>query len=81
MTIKPVFAALLLGALNLYAVGAHAEAKSERPDIQQVLSVTEDQGDSALCSIVNSHLTYLDSHGQQHVFDYRKFSSNCLEGS
>lgn len=79
MNIKPVCIALLFGALNITALGA--QANTDHPDIRQVISVTEDAGSSPLCGIVNSHLTYLDSHGQEQVFDYRKFSSNCLEGS
>jgi len=81
MNTKTVYAACLFAALNICTFAARAEASASQPDIQHVVSVTEDAGSSAICRIVNSHLTYLDSQGQQHVFDYRKFSSHCYEGS
>jgi len=81
MHTKTIYAACLFAALNICTFAARAEANVSRPDIHQVVSVTEDAGSSAICGIVNAHLTYLDSQGQQHVFDYRKFSSNCYEGS
>ncbi|MGY2288763.1 DUF2790 domain-containing protein [Pseudomonas sp. SDO528_S397] len=71
--------ALLLCALSAFTLAAQANTPS--PDIHQVVSISEDASSGPLCSIVNSHLTYLDAQGQSHVLDYRKFASNCLEGS
>jgi hypothetical protein len=81
MNTKAVYAACLFAALNVCTLSARAEANDSHPDIHQVVSITEDAGSSAVCGIVDSHLTYLDSQGQSHVFDYRKFASNCFEGS
>jgi hypothetical protein len=80
MTIKATYASCLFALLTGLSIAAHAETNASQPDIHQVVSITEESG-GALCGIVNSHLTYLDSQGQRHVLDYRKFSSNCLEGS
>ncbi|NIL20328.1 DUF2790 domain-containing protein [Pseudomonas sp. AN3A02] len=81
MNLKATSAACLFAALTGLSITGHAETTASQPDIHQVVSITEEAGSSALCGIVNSHLTYLDSQGQRHVLDYRKFSSNCLEGS
>ncbi|QJI36925.1 DUF2790 domain-containing protein [Pseudomonas sp. ADAK13] len=80
MNLKATYAACLFAALTGLSVAAHAETTASQPDIHQVVSISEEAG-GALCGIVNSHLIYLDSEGQRHVLDYRKFASNCLEGS
>ena len=67
-------------ALGLLALtfGAHAEA-SQKPDIQRVLSTTEDAHSG--CGVVNARMTYLDSKGQTQVLDYMKFTDTCGDGN
>ncbi|UII71864.1 DUF2790 domain-containing protein [Pseudomonas sp. HN11] len=69
---------LIAVSLLAFAVNAHADVKP-KPDIQRVLATVEDGGTS--CGIVNARMTYLDSHGQKQVLDYKKFADNCAEGS
>ncbi len=66
-------------AVTLLAFAVNTPAKAQpKPDIQQVLNTVED-GNGA-CAIVNAHMTYLDSHGQKQVLDYKKFADSCAEG-
>lgn len=71
---KPLIAAALL---TLTAT-AHAGV-TPKPDIQSVLSTTEDTRSG--CGIVNARMTYLDSKGQTQVLDYMKFTDNCSDGN
>lgn len=68
---------IALGLLAL-TLGTHAEA-SQKPDIQRVLSTTEDARSG--CGVVNARMTYLDSKGQAQVLDYMKFTDTCGDGN
>ena len=69
---------LIAVSLLAFTVNAHADVQPKL-DIQRVLTTVEDT--NGACAIVNAHMTYLDSHGQQQVLDYKKFADNCAEGS
>ncbi|WP_010489048.1 DUF2790 domain-containing protein [Pseudomonas sp. S9] len=83
MNPKAIATAGLFAALNICTLSAHAEAKvtpqtysyGTQLDISKVLSLTEDNAPQ--CGIVNAQMTYLDSHNQIHVLDYRKVAENC----
>lgn len=45
---------------------------------KKVLSSTQDAASS--CGVVSSHLTYLNSQGQQQMLDYSGFSYVCNQG-
>ena len=69
----------LITALGLvFTLNAHADTKP-KPDIQRIVATVEDN--AASCGVVNTHMTYLDSHGQKHVLNYSKFADNCADGS
>lgn len=72
---KTLIAACLLAT----SFTAHAGGVSHKPDIQRVLSTTEDTRSG--CGVVNAHLTYLDSNGQKQVLDYMKFTDDCGDGN
>ncbi|NWA02086.1 DUF2790 domain-containing protein [Pseudomonas gingeri] len=82
MKLKALCTAGLFSALSILAVVAPAQASahsaSAKPDIQHVLSVVTDG--TGNCGVVNAHMTYLDSRGQQGTFDYRKFA-DCDQGN
>ncbi|MDB5980785.1 MAG: hypothetical protein JWQ69_1800 [Pseudomonas sp.] len=84
MNLKAIYATCLFAALNVCAISAHADVKSEprtagsHLDIKKVLSSTKDASSS--CSVVGSHLTYLDSQGQKQMLDYSTFSDVCNQG-
>ncbi|MFP3494602.1 DUF2790 domain-containing protein [Pseudomonas sp. SIMBA_059] len=71
---KPLIAAALLAL----TATAHAGV-TPKPDIQRVLSTTEDTRSG--CGIVNARMTYLDSKNQTQVLDYMKFTDNCGDGN
>ncbi|NWD77405.1 DUF2790 domain-containing protein [Pseudomonas gingeri] len=87
MNRKAVYAACLFAALNICTFSARAEAQVQPQtytygtslDVHKVLSMTEEEG--AACSVINARMTYLDSQGQEHILDYRKFADRCNEGS
>ncbi|MGY2202409.1 DUF2790 domain-containing protein [Pseudomonas gingeri] len=83
MKLKAFIATGLFCALSVLAVIAPVQAASQsasaKPDIQRVLSVVTDA--TGGCGVVNAHMTYLDSHGEQHSLDYGKFANNCNLGS
>ncbi|MCQ2028941.1 DUF2790 domain-containing protein [Stutzerimonas zhaodongensis] len=86
MTFKTFTAACLLTVLSVGALPAMAQgnAKSEtysygtQLDISQVISLTEDAGQ--VCGLVNAHLSYLDSVGEQRGLTYLKQAANCNDG-
>ncbi|MCS4248372.1 MULTISPECIES: DUF2790 domain-containing protein [unclassified Pseudomonas] len=69
---------LIAVSLLAFAVNAHADMKP-KPDIQRVLSTTEDT--RAGCGVVDARMTYLDSKGQTQVLAYKKFTDNCGDGN
>ncbi|OPA94978.1 hypothetical protein BFW87_13055 [Pseudomonas fluorescens] len=71
---KTLIAASLLAASFTAHAGIH-----HKPDIQRVLSTTEDARSG--CGVVNAHLTYLDSKGQTQVLNYLKFTDECGDGN
>lgn len=71
-----LIASSLFALLNVAAFSAQASPKL---DVQQVLSTVDDGG--AACGVVNARMTYLDSHGQKRVFEYKKFADSCNEGN
>ncbi|WLH85154.1 DUF2790 domain-containing protein [Pseudomonas sp. FP2338] len=71
---KTLIAASLLGL----TFTAHAEA-SHKPDIQRVLSTTEDTRSG--CGVVNARMTYLNSKGDTQVLAYMKFTDQCGDGN
>ena len=75
MNIKTISAACLFAALNIGAISAHA---STHRDIQKVVAHSTES--SASCEAVNNNLTYLDSKGQTHSFDYLTLSDECNQG-
>ncbi|NVZ99423.1 DUF2790 domain-containing protein [Pseudomonas gingeri] len=89
MNTKAIYAACLFAALNICTLSARAEAQTQAQpetysygthlDVRKVLSLTQEAGPE--CSVVNARMSYLDSQGQQHILDYRKFSDICHEGS
>ena len=84
MNRKAVYAACLFAALNVCFLAARAEAADNvrnytygtQLDIKKVLSTSQDAAPS--CGVVNAQLTYLDSHDQTQVLNYRTTASNCL---
>lgn len=67
-------------AIGLLALtfGALAHA-SQKPDIQRVLSTTEDARSG--CGVVNAQMNYLDSKGRAQVLEYMKFTDTCGDGN
>ncbi|NWB52992.1 DUF2790 domain-containing protein [Pseudomonas sp. F8002] len=78
MNRNTLIASSLFALLNVAVFSAHVQA-SPKLDVQQVLSTVDDGG--AACGVVNARMTYLDSHGQKRVFEYKKFADSCNEGS
>ncbi|MFJ2412377.1 DUF2790 domain-containing protein [Pseudomonas sp. NPDC087814] len=78
MNRNTLIASSLFALLNVAAFSAHVQA-SPKLDVQQVLSTVDDGG--AACGVVNARMTYLDSHGQKRVFEYKKFADSCNEGN
>ncbi|MDE1907960.1 MAG: DUF2790 domain-containing protein [Pseudomonas sp.] len=76
MNRNTLIASSLFALLNVAVFSAQASPKL---DVQQVLSTVDDGG--AACGVVNARMTYLDSHGQKRVFEYKKFADSCNEGS
>lgn len=84
MNRKTFYAACLFAALNVCTLAARAEAADNvrnytygTPlDIKKVVSTSQD--DAPTCGSVNARLTYLDSHNQTQVMNYRTLSSNCI---
>ncbi len=84
MNRKTVYAACLFAALNVCTLAARAEAAGNvrnytygtQLDIKKVVSTSQD--DAPTCGPVNARLTYLDSHNQTQVMNYRTLSSNCV---
>ncbi|TFB44119.1 DUF2790 domain-containing protein [Pseudomonas sp. F01002] len=83
MNTKAVYAACLFAALNICTLSARAEAGVSAKtytygthlDIKKVVSLKQDASTS--CGVVDAQLTYLDSHNQTQVLDYRKFADGC----
>lgn len=71
---KTLIAAALLAASFTAPANAHPT-----PDIQRVLSTTEDTRSG--CGVVNARMTYLDSKGHAQVLDYMKFTDDCGDGN
>lgn len=69
---------LIAAGLFALALNAHADA-SHKPDIQRVLSTTEDARSG--CGVVNARMTFLDSKGETQVLEYMKFNDNCGDGN
>ncbi|QHD04529.1 MULTISPECIES: DUF2790 domain-containing protein [Pseudomonas] len=69
---------LIAASLLACAFTAHAD-NSHKPDIQRVLSTTEDARSG--CGVVNARMTYLDSKGQTQVLNYMKFTDDCGDGN
>ncbi|MDB6144927.1 MAG: hypothetical protein JWP80_3971 [Pseudomonas sp.] len=86
MNSKAIYAACLFAALNVCTLSARAESVTKHEnyaygthlDIKKVLSSTQDSASG--CGVVNSHLTYLNSQGQQQMLDYSGFSEVCNQG-
>ncbi|BBP77514.1 topoisomerase II [Pseudomonas sp. Ost2] len=86
MNTKVIYAACLFAALNICTLSARAEAQVQPQtysygthlDVRKVLSLTQEAGPE--CGVVNAQMSYLDSQGQPHILDYRKFSDICHEG-
>jgi hypothetical protein len=62
---------MLLAVLFLGVQTANAR---EKPDIQEVVSVTVDP---LPCGITDAVMTYKDSHGQQQTYSYKTWNYNC----
>lgn len=77
MNRNSLIAAGLFALLNAATLTAHAA--TAQPDIQHVVSITENG--STGCGIVNARLTYLDPQGHTQVLHYKKFAENCPAGS
>ena len=78
LSIATLFAALSLGALNAQAqpvVQAHNYMYGEHLDIAKALATEVDP--TPACGVVNAHLRYLDSQGQQQILNYESVSQNC----
>ncbi|MFJ4065929.1 DUF2790 domain-containing protein [Pseudomonas sp. NPDC089996] len=84
MNRKAVYAACLFAALNVCTLAARAEAADNgrdytygtQLDIKKVLSTSQDAAPT--CGVVNARLTYLDSHDQTQVLNYRTSSGTCI---
>jgi hypothetical protein len=76
--IATLFATLSLGALSAQAqdsVPAHSYMYGEHLDIARALSTEVDA--TPTCGLVNTHLKYVDSHGQQQSLSYRTVAQDC----
>ena len=76
--IATLFAALSLGALSAQAqdsVPAHSYMYGEHLDIARALSTEVDA--TPTCGLVNTHLNYVDSHGEQQTLNYRTVAQDC----
>ncbi|HDS1679262.1 TPA: DUF2790 domain-containing protein [Pseudomonas putida] len=84
MNRKAVYAACLFAALNVCTLAARAEAADNvrnytygtQLDIKKVLSTSQDA--TPTCAVVNARLTYLDSHEQTQVLNYRTLGDHCI---
>lgn len=85
MNSKAIYAACLFAALNICTLSARAESVSNAEtysygthlDIKKVLASSQDATSS--CGVVGSHLTYLNSQGQNRVLDYLDTADRCYE--
>lgn len=78
LSIATLFAALSLGALTAQAqpvAQAHTYMYGDHLDIAKALSTEVDA--SPTCGVVNAHLRYLDSQGQQRTLNYETVAQNC----
>lgn len=76
--IASLFAALNLGALSAQAqdsVSAHSYRYGDHLDIARALSTEVDA--TPTCGLVNTHLNYVDSHGQKQTLNYRTIAQDC----
>jgi hypothetical protein len=76
--IATLFAALSLGALSAQAqdsVSTHSYMYGEHLDIARALSTEVDA--TPTCGLVNTHLNYVDSHGQKQTLNYRTIAQDC----
>lgn len=76
--IASLFAVLSLGALSAQAqdsVPAHSYMYGEHLDIARALSTEVDA--TPTCGLVNTHLNYVDSHGQKRTLSYRTIAQDC----
>jgi hypothetical protein len=69
---------LIAASLLALTFTAHADS-GHKPDIQRVLSTTEDARSG--CGVVNARMTYLDSKGETQVLNYMKFTDDCGDGN
>lgn len=84
MNRKAIYTACLFAALNVCTLAARAEAADSartytygtQLDIKKVLSTRQDA--APVCGVVNAQLTYLDSHDQTQVLNYRTTADNCV---
>lgn len=81
MNLKTLSATCLFSALSIGLLPTVTQAKTQsygaELDIKEVLSLSED--DTQTCEVVNAQMTYLDSHGQPQVLDYRKQAAICSQ--
>ncbi|MDT8908115.1 Protein of unknown function [Pseudomonas sp. NFACC32-1] len=83
MNLKTIATACLMTALSAGALPAMAQANAASEtysygthlDIAKVVSLTEDAGQT--CGLVNAHITYLDSMGEQRALTYLKQAADC----
>ena len=76
-----VFAAASFGAVAAQAATAPIQDTyhyGQHMDIQKVLADNADN--SQTCQVVGAHMTYLDSHNQEHVLNYRRMAEACNLG-
>lgn len=84
MNRKAVYAACLFAALNVCTLAARAEAADSARDytygthldIKKVLATSQDA--TPACGVVNARLTYLDSHDQIQMLNYRTLGDHCI---
>ena len=78
LSIATLFAAMSLGALTAQAqtvAQAHNYMYGEHLDIAKALSTEVDS--SPTCGVVNAHLRYLASQGQQQILNSETVAQNC----
>lgn len=86
MNIKTISAIAVFAATSFGAVAAQAATApvqdsyhyGQHLDIQKV--VADNADNSLTCQVVGAHMTYLDSHNQEHVLNYRRMAEACNQG-
>jgi hypothetical protein len=62
--------------LAVLFVGVQTANAGQKPDIQEVVSVSVDP---LACGIADAVMTYKDSHGMQKTYTYKTWTYNCTQ--